>query len=51
MHVSKHLCHCLQVDEAVVADLHRQFYAAVEALFRRYQPSFPGFEDVQLVME
>ena len=41
---------CLQVGESAVANLHKQYYAAVERLYHKYQPSFPGYENVKLVV-
>ena len=40
----------MQVDETAVDLLHAQYYKAVERLFHLHQPTFPGYEDVHLVM-
>lgn len=30
--------------------VHHEFYNALEDLFNRYAPTFPGYEDVKLCM-
>lgn len=39
-----------QVLPEVLDTVHRDFYKAVEGLYLRYAPSFPGYADVKLVM-
>lgn len=39
-----------QVRAEVLDAVHRDFYKAVESLYLRYAPSFPGYENVKLVM-
>lgn len=39
-----------QVSEEQVAALHKKFYEAVAELWHKYQPSFPAYKDVKLVM-
>lgn len=30
--------------------LHKQYFDAVEALFRKHMPTFPGYEKLSLIM-
>ena len=41
---------CLQAFQEGLDAWHRQYYDAVEALFRKHMPTFPGYEDLELVM-
>ena len=41
---------CLQPEEEEVSAIHKQFYAALEALWHKHQPSYPDYRDVKLVM-
>ena len=40
----------MQDEEARVAELHKRFYDAVEALWRKHQPTFAPYRDARLVM-
>ena len=40
----------VQVNAEVVDKLHRQYFDAVEALFRKHMPTFPGYKSLELVM-
>ena len=40
----------MQVSEEELDKAHTAFYLAVERLFLKHQPSFPGYEKVELVM-
>ena len=46
------LGHCLHLQEfgAALDALHKQYFDAVEALFHKHMPTFPGYEDLSLVM-
>ncbi|KAK9814027.1 hypothetical protein WJX73_009556 [Symbiochloris irregularis] len=39
-----------QVNHDIVDKLHKQYFDQVEALFRKHMPTFPGYENLQLVM-
>ena len=40
----------VQVSTEELDKAHTAFYLAVERLFLKHQPSFPGYEKVELVM-
>ena len=40
----------MQPKEEDVSVLHKQFYDSLEALWHKYQPSYPVYRDVKLVM-
>ncbi len=40
----------VQVSTEELDEAHTAFYLAVERLFLKHQPSFPGYEKVELVM-
>lgn len=40
----------MQVDEATVDALHKQYFDAVEALLVKHMATFPGYQDLKLIM-
>ncbi len=30
--------------------MHKEFYESIERMYHKYQPSFPAYKDVKLVM-
>ena len=40
----------VQVREEAVAELHAQYYAEVEKLYRKHSQTFPGYKDMRLIM-
>lgn len=41
---------CGQVNHEIVDKLHKQYFDEVEALFKKHMATFPGYENLHLVM-
>ena len=40
----------MQVQQEAIDTLHQQYFSQIRELWNEHQPTFPGYEDVELVL-